>query len=290
MRLPELVLPAGRCRQADRPARAAARWHPAPAIRPSTTTSCSPTTWPRRRPGADRSSGHPVIPLTFRVVPADVFVSLNGDPARSLFTRRPVVPRGPKGRRAVARPGRAGAGRRRLAGVARGWSPLCRLSAPVRVAWPAVLAVIVVLGAACGGGTKAQPGTRSAGGATQLRIVATTVLSGRMRDLTVASPALGETVKVRLLLPVHYQARPGVRRPVLYLLHGCCDTYQSWTRSTGVEALTAHSDVLVVMPDGGKAGFYSDWLSGPRWETFHLVELRRILEREYRASTVMAVA
>jgi len=42
MRLPELVLPAGRCRQADRPARAAARWHPAPAIRPSTTTSCSP--------------------------------------------------------------------------------------------------------------------------------------------------------------------------------------------------------------------------------------------------------
>jgi hypothetical protein len=47
--------------------------------------------------------------------------------------------------------------------MARGWSPLRRLSAPRRVAWPAVLAVIVVLGAACGGGTKAQPGTRSAG-------------------------------------------------------------------------------------------------------------------------------
>jgi diacylglycerol O-acyltransferase / trehalose O-mycolyltransferase len=171
--------------------------------------------------------------------------------------------------------------------VARGW---CRLSAPVRVAWPAVLAVIVVLGAACGGGTKAQPGARSAGGAGQLRVVATTVLSARMRDLIVASPALGETVKVRLLLPVRYQARPGGRWPVLYLLHGCCDTYQSWTRSTDVEALTAHSDVLVVMPDGGKAGFYSDWLTGPRWETFHLAELRRILERDYRAGPVMAVA
>jgi diacylglycerol O-acyltransferase / trehalose O-mycolyltransferase len=48
--------------------------------------------------------------------------------------------------------------------------------------------------------------------------------------------------------------------------------------------------VLVVMPDGGKAGFYSDWLTGPRWETFHLAELRRILERDYRASPVMAVA
>ena len=160
----------------------------------------------------------------------------------------------------------------------------------MRVAWSAVLAVIVVLGAACGGGTKAQPGTRSAGGAAQLRVVATTVLSARMRDLTVASPALGETVKVRLLLPVRYQARPGGRWPVLYLLHGCCDTYQSWTRSTDVEALTAHSDVLVVIPDGGKAGFYSDWLTGPRWETFHLAELRRFLERDYRAGPVMAVA
>ena len=171
--------------------------------------------------------------------------------------------------------------------MAGGW---CRLSAPVRVAWPAVLAVIVVLGAACGGGTKAQPGARSAGGAAQLRVVATTVLSARMRDLTVASPALGETVKARLLLPVRYQARPGFRWPVLYLLHGCCDTYQSWTRSTDVEALTARSDVLVVMPDGGKAGFYSDWLTGPRWETFHLAELRRILKRDYRAGPVMAVA
>src|SRR5260370_20298436 len=111
-----------------------------------------------------------------------------------------------------------------------------------------------------------------------------------MRDLTIASPALGGTVKVPLLLAVHCSVRPEGRWPVLYLLHGCCDTYQSWTRSTDVEALTAHSDVLVVMPDGGKAGFYSDWLTGPRWETFHLVELRRILERDYRAGTVMAVA
>jgi diacylglycerol O-acyltransferase/trehalose O-mycolyltransferase len=174
--------------------------------------------------------------------------------------------------------------------VARACSPLRRLPTPVRVGWPAMLAAVVVLGGACGGGTKAQPGGRSAGGVAQLQVVATTVLSARMRDLSVASPALGATVKVRLLLPVHYRARPGARWPVLYLLHGCCDTYRSWTRSTDVAALTARSDVLVVMPDGGKAGFYSDWLTGPRWETFHLTELRQILRRDYRASTVMAVA
>jgi diacylglycerol O-acyltransferase/trehalose O-mycolyltransferase len=174
--------------------------------------------------------------------------------------------------------------------VARGCSPLCRWPAPVRVGWPAMLAAVVVLGGACGGSTKAQPGGRAAGGVAHLRVVATTVLSPRMRDLAVASPALGATVKVRLLLPVHYAARPGARWPVLYLLHGCCDTYRSWTRSTDVEALTARSDVLVVMPDGGKAGFYSDWLAGPRWETFHLTELRHILQQDYRASAVMAVA
>jgi hypothetical protein len=51
-----------------------------------------------------------------------------------------------------------------------------------------MLAAVVMLAAACGGGTKAQPGGRSAGGVARLRVVATTVLSPRMRDLTVASP------------------------------------------------------------------------------------------------------
>jgi len=66
-------------------------------------------------------------------------------------------------------------------------------------AWPTMLAVIVVLGGlACGGDTKARSGTRSPGGVAQLRIVATTVLSARMRDLTVASPALGGTLKAHV--------------------------------------------------------------------------------------------
>jgi diacylglycerol O-acyltransferase / trehalose O-mycolyltransferase len=116
------------------------------------------------------------------------------------------------------------------------------------------------------------------------------MLSARMRDLTVASPALGQTVKVRLILPAYYATWRERRWPVLCLLHGCCDTYQSRTRSTDVEQLTAHSSLLVVMPDGGTAGFYSDWLIGPDWETFHLVELRRILQQDYRASTIMAMA
>jgi S-formylglutathione hydrolase FrmB len=77
---------------------------------------------------------------------------------------------------------------------------------------------------------------------------------------------------------------------VLYLLHGCCDTYDSWTRSTDVEDLPALRHVLVVMPEGGAVGFYSNWRHGPAWETFHLDELRRILERDYGAGTPRAIA
>jgi diacylglycerol O-acyltransferase/trehalose O-mycolyltransferase len=117
--------------------------------------------------------------------------------------------------------------------------------------------------------------------------------SGRLVELTVHSPAVGHDVGVRLLLPPGYDRHPAHRWPALYLLHGCCDGdtgYRSWTDKTDVEELTAHTNVLVVMPEAGPAGFYSDWLDGPRWETFHLTELRRILERDYRSGPRRAVA
>lgn len=108
-------------------------------------------------------------------------------------------------------------------------------------------------------------------------------LSDRMVDLTLWSPALRGRTTVRLLLPVHYRDRPEARWPSLYLLHGCCDSYLSWTRSTDVEELSAASDLLVVMPDGGRVGFYSDWMHGPDWERFHAVELPRLLDSRFRA-------
>jgi S-formylglutathione hydrolase FrmB len=121
-------------------------------------------------------------------------------------------------------------------------------------------------------------------------VVATQTLGPRVRDLTIDSPALGRSAKVRLLLPRRFRAQPHRRWPVLWLLHGCCDTYQSWTRSTDVEELDGLADVLAVMPEAGQVGFHSDWYErgqgGPsRWETFHLTELRQLLERDWRPGT-----
>jgi diacylglycerol O-acyltransferase / trehalose O-mycolyltransferase len=144
-----------------------------------------------------------------------------------------------------------------------------------------VLAVVLLAG--CGQAPRGAPPPGPA-------IVGQHRVAPRIVDLDVRSPALGRTAKVRLLLPDGWDRTR--RWPVLYLLHGCCDSYDSWTRETDVEDLPELRDVLVVMPEGGATGFYSDWVKkgGPRWETFHLVELRRLLERDFGAGPQRAIA
>ena len=130
----------------------------------------------------------------------------------------------------------------------------------MRAALGVVLLAGLLAGCGSGGGT-APAGTSKPPGA----VVAQRQVAPRQLDLTVRSAALGRTARVRLLTPVSWTASARRRWPVLYLLHGCCDTYESWTRSTDVERLPQLHDVLVVMPEGGDVGFYSNWRDGPRW-------------------------
>jgi diacylglycerol O-acyltransferase / trehalose O-mycolyltransferase len=150
------------------------------------------------------------------------------------------------------------------------------------------------LGAACtpsghpsSGGSRAPSASAPSATAHVTQVVR---VSARIRDLTIATPSVDTPVPVRLLLPTDFDAQPTRRWPVLYLLHGCCDTYRSWTLDSDIEAFTSHRDVIVAMPDGGAVGFYSDWRTGPQWETFHVIELHRILEHDFRASDIRAIA
>ncbi|RFU87525.1 esterase family protein [Streptomyces triticagri] len=128
-------------------------------------------------------------------------------------------------------------------------------------------------------------------------VVDVTRVADRQIDLSVRSSALGgRTVNVRLLTPDGWDPADRSRhRPTLWLLHGCCGDYTSWTGSTDVAEIESLRDVLVVMPEAGRNGWYSDWWNDgrggdPAWETFHTEELRRLLESDWGASSNRTVA
>ncbi|NRQ40145.1 esterase family protein [Nonomuraea sp. NN258] len=134
---------------------------------------------------------------------------------------------------------------------------------------------------------KALPGTA--------RVVRERRLNPRMLDILISSPSIGQMMPVRLLLPKGWSKTAKRTWPVLYLLHGGADNYTSWTRMTDIAAYTENLDAIVVMPEAGRAGNYSDWHNAgrggrPAWATFHTYEVRRLLEIGYRAGDRRAIA
>ncbi|MGW5682219.1 alpha/beta hydrolase [Nonomuraea sp. NPDC003754] len=164
----------------------------------------------------------------------------------------------------------------------------------------AVLTVVVAAGVLLGGArrpperppprTPAVPeASAGIGRVTEQR------LDERRMELTIESTALEATTRVRLLLPEGWSRAADRTWPVLWLLHGGLDSYTSWTARTDVDRLTRDTGVIVVMPDGGRCGSYSDWWNGgaggaPRWATYHLKELLPLLESRYRAGKQRAIA
>ncbi|MFI0822049.1 alpha/beta hydrolase [Streptomyces sp. NPDC021098] len=126
-------------------------------------------------------------------------------------------------------------------------------------------------------------------------VIAQNYLDPRTVDIAIKSIALGHTASVRIILPRRFGSRSHASWPVLYLLHGGYGDYLDWTRHSDIARLTRERDVLVVMPDGGELGFYTDWWARgagnkPGWETFHLVELAQILVRGLHATGRRAIA
>lgn len=107
-----------------------------------------------------------------------------------------------------------------------------------------------------------------------LTLLSSTPLDARLTELTFRSPSLADPVHVRVLVPREAAADPGARYPALYLLHGSPGSAAASTE-LDVEELTEGKGVVVVMPDGGDDGWYTNWPDDarPRWETFHVREL-----------------
>ncbi|MFD0555733.1 S-formylglutathione hydrolase FrmB [Stackebrandtia endophytica] len=118
-----------------------------------------------------------------------------------------------------------------------------------------------------------------------LRIVDRNENAGRLQYYRFATDAIGWDPAVNVLLPDGYHTS-GKRYPVLYLLHGGAGDFRDFHLHHNIIGLTAGREMIVVMPDGGTAGWYSNPVNtnvGPRdWETFHMAQLLPWIESNFR--------
>lgn len=113
----------------------------------------------------------------------------------------------------------------------------------------------------------------------------------RMWYYRFASDAIGWDPMVNVYVPEGYRD-DGRHYPVLYLLHGGVGDFMTWDAAHGIRDLVGNREIIVVMPDGGTAGWYSNPVSsnvGPRnWETFHIDQLLPWIDTNFRTHAEFA--
>ncbi|WP_255495062.1 alpha/beta hydrolase family protein [Nocardia sp. GTS18] len=124
-------------------------------------------------------------------------------------------------------------------------------------------------------------------------------VSDRILDIGISSPNLEGpdwAVKVvRLLLPPGWSKDAARTWPTIWVLHGGFDDHKSWTDKGNLEALTANTDAIYVLPETSWCSAYSDWWNygsygAPAWEKYLMGDVRTLLESTYRANTTRAIA
>lgn len=151
------------------------------------------------------------------------------------------------------------------------------------------LAVTAALVVGFGGTAAAAPAPAPAPAPGAARVVSQVPRGPSELDLQVFSPAMNATLPVTLLLPRGYAT--GNNIPTLYALSGMDERDdKAWTRFTDLPAFAAAHDALVVLPPTAPGGMFSDWFAGgPRWETFHTVELPNLIRQQFKGSARQAV-
>ena len=160
-----------------------------------------------------------------------------------------------------------------------------------------VLATVLSVVSACHDGSSRRSGTADGAGLPQvdppepvndfgLTLVEVEHINDRLLEITFETAALSAPTAVRILLPTDYEISDR-RYPVIYLLHGAADDYRSWTDKGEAREATEGLPVIVVMPDAGFTGFYSDWHNAgaggpPEWERYHIGQLMPWIDSHFR--------
>lgn len=138
--------------------------------------------------------------------------------------------------------------------------------------------------------------TASSVASSAASITAVKWFSDKRAAIWVYSPSMKGVIQVQLLLPRDWNYKPSERFATLYMLDGmeARDDQNGWLLHTNVEKFFADKNVIVALPVGGEASFYSDW-RGPangknyKWETFLTRELPPVLETSWRANQVRGI-
>ena len=95
------------------------------------------------------------------------------------------------------------------------------------------------------------------------------------------SQALHQRAPFNVLLPAGYEV--GVRRyPVLYLLHGIGDHYDTWVTNTNLVEYARPYQLIIVMPEGDKAWYVNGTGANSRWEDYIMKEVMPYVDSHYR--------
>ena len=122
------------------------------------------------------------------------------------------------------------------------------------------------------------PNFESSSGITvsAVRWISSRTLEADISTALIAPVAVNGPHRIRVTLPSDYFENPNVRYPVLYLLHGGAGGNSAqWTTGGGaVEEITDGQPIITVMADGGKVGWFTNWVDqtqgAQRWADFYV--------------------
>ncbi|MEO8701248.1 MAG: alpha/beta hydrolase family protein [Kofleriaceae bacterium] len=120
------------------------------------------------------------------------------------------------------------------------------------------------------------------------RWITARTLEADISTALISANAVNGPHRIRVTLPVGYDQNPAAHYPVIYLLHGGAGGNSAqWTSGGGIaEQITEGAPVITVMPDGGKVGWFTNWVDQSKgaqaWADFYLTQVIPWVDTNFR--------
>jgi S-formylglutathione hydrolase FrmB len=102
------------------------------------------------------------------------------------------------------------------------------------------------------------------------------------------SQTLHQRAPFNVILPAGHEN--SVRRyPVLYLLHGIGDHYDTWVTNTNLVEYARPYQLIIVMPEGDKGWYVNGTVPNSRWEDYIMKEVMPYVDSHYRTLQQMGM-